>query len=264
MINGFVLKLMIMPTVTYILNNTWNKPRDIVRFLNATKNTQHAKRNMYTPGIFHEGIIEYSDESLKELKEELNALYTPSEINYIFMCLTGYKPVFTFDELRTRIEKYFSNTFLSSRLNVVLNDLYRIGIIGNSFKSSNLTRWEYKGNIGLVLDEEWNIIVHRALWKSLSLSEKYGRVASIIEKNNSIDLYNTIVECTVYKIVLGFVLVTFEVGGEKHHGSIHVSQLSDKYIRNIFEFTSVGDTFKAKVLTYNSKYLKWNLTCKGV
>lgn len=249
------------PTVTYVLNNTWNKPRDIVRFLNATKNTQHSKRKLYTPGIFNEGIIEYSDESLKELKEELNALYAPDEINIIFMCLTGFKPSFSYDELVTRINKYFSQSILTSRINSVLNDLYRIGIIGNSSRSSNLMRWEYKGNQGLVFDDEWNIIIHRALWKALSLSDKYGKVATLIEENNKKDLYNTIVECTVYRVVLGFVLVTFEVYGEKHHGSIHISKLKDGYIRNIFDFVKVGDVITAKVLTYNSRHLKWNLTC---
>lgn len=253
-----------MPTVTYVLNNTWNKPRDIVRFLNATKNTHHANRHMYTPGIFNSAINEYSDESLKELKEELNALYTPEEINVIFMCLTGFKPSFSYDELLERVQKYFTNTFLKDKLNNVLSDLYRIGIIGNSSKSSNLTRWEYKGNQGLVFDEDWNIIVHRALWKSLSLSEKHGKVAILIEKNNSLDLYGRIVECTVYRVVLGFALVSFEIDGEKHHGSIHISQLSDGYIRNIFAFVKPDDVIKARVLTYNNRHLKWNLTCKDV
>lgn len=253
-----------MPTVTYVLNNTWNKPRDIVRFLNATKNTQHAHRNMYTPGIFNSAINEYSDESLKELKEELNALYSPEEINIIFMCLTGFKTSFSYDELLHRVNKYFACTFLKDKLNNVLSDLYRIGIIGNSSKSSNLTRWEYKGYQGLVFDEDWNIIVHRALWKILSLSEKHGKVATLIEKNNSLDLYGRIVECTVYRVVLGFALVSFEIDGEKHHGSIHISQLSNKYIKNIFSFIKVGDKLNAKVLTYNNKHLKWNLTCKDI
>lgn len=253
-----------MPTVTYILNNTWNKPRDIVRFLNATKNTQYANRDMYTPGIFNSAINEYSDDSLKELKEELNALYTPEEINIIFICLTGFKTSFSYDELLERVQKYFATTFLKDKLNNILSDLYRISILGNSSKSSNLTRWEYKGQQGLVFDDDWNIIVHRALWKVLSLSEKHGKVATIIEKNNSLDLYGRIVECTVYRVVLGFALVAFEVDGEKHHGSIHISQLSDRYIKNIFSFVKINDVLKAKVLTYNDRYLKWNLTCRDL
>jgi len=249
------------PTVTYILNNTWNKPRDIVRFLNATKNTQHSRRTLYTPGIFNECVSEYSEESLKELKEELNALYTPEEIKEIFMCLTGFKPIFSYDELIKRIEKYFKISFLNEKINSVLNDLYRVGIIGNNSLSSNISRWEYKGNQGIIFDEEWEIVIHRALWKTLSLSEKHGRIATIIEKNNSIDLYGTFVEAVVHKVVLGFAIVTFHVDGEKYNGSIYVNNLSEKRIKNIFDFVKPGDVLNASVLTYNSKHLKWNLTC---
>lgn len=191
-------------------------------------------------------------------------MYTPEEINIIFMCLTGYKTLFSYDDLEQRIEKYFNETFLKQSFKYVLGDLYRIGIIGNISKSSGLTRWEYKGYQGLVLDEEWNIIIHRALWKSLSLSEKHGKVASLIEKNNSLDLYGTIVECTVYRVVLGYALVVFEVNGEKHHGSIHISQLSDGYIKNIFSYVKIDDIIKARVLTYNDRHLKWNLTCRDI
>lgn len=251
-------------TVTYVLNNTWNKPRDIVRFLNSTKNTLHSKRTMYTPGIFHASVQEYSQESLKEMKEELNALYTPDELDTIFLCLTGYKPFFFYEELLDRINKYFSNTLLSSKLGAVLGDLYRIGIIGNYSKSSNSFRWQYKGNDGIIFDEEWSIAIHKALWKSLSLSEKHGRVAEIIEKNNNFDLYGRIVRCNVEKIVLGFVIVTFEEDGEKMHGSIHISKLSSGYVKNIFAFAKVGDMLNAKVLSFNKKSLKWNLSCKDI
>jgi predicted RNA-binding protein with RPS1 domain len=60
---------------------------------------------------------------------------------------------------------------------------------------------------------------------------------------------------------LGFILVSFEVNGEKHHGSIHVSKITGRYIRNIYSLFNVGDIVKAKILTYNSRHLKWNLTC---
>lgn len=253
-----------IPTVSYILNNTWNKPRDIVRFLNSTKNTLHSKRNMYTPGIFHASVLEYSQESLKEMKEELNALYKPDQLENIFMCLTGYKPIFSYAEILERIEKYFKNTFLSTGIVSVLNDLYRIGIIGNYSRSSNSFRWQYKGNDGIVFDEDWDITIHRALWKSLSLSDKHGKIAEIIEKNNNLDLYGKIVECTVEKVILGFVIVSFNDNGEKRHGSIHISELSKSYIRNIFDYAKAGDTLTAKVLSFNKKHLKWNLSCKRI
>lgn len=253
-----------IPTVTYILNNTWNKPRDIVRFLNSTKNTLHSQRTMYTPGIFNECVQQYSQESLKEMKEELNALYSPEELEIIFMCLTGYKPIFSYEELVERVNKYFCNTFLPSKLGSVLNDLYRIGIIGNHSKSSNLFRWEYKGNEGIIFDDEWDITVHKALWKSLSLNDKHGKIAEIIEENSALDLYGRIVNCVVEKVVLGFVIVKFEDEGKIRYGSIHISQLSKEYVKNIFEFVKVGDELKAKVLTYDRRHLKWKLSCKEI
>ncbi|EGT3619520.1 MULTISPECIES: P-loop ATPase, Sll1717 family [Clostridium] len=253
-----------VPTVTYILNNTWNKPRDIVRFLNSTKNTLFSNRDVYSPGIFHASIQEYSQESLKEIKEELNALYTPNELEIMFMCLTGYKPYFSYEELLERISKYFNESFLKSNIVSVLNDLYRVGIIGNKSKSSGQYRWQHKSNDGIIFDEEWDICVHKALWKSLSLSEKHGRVAKIIEENNKKDLYGTRVKCVVEKVVLGFAIVTFEINDEKLYGSIHISELSYKYIKNIFDFIKIGDVLEARVLNYNKKHLKWVLTCKGL
>lgn len=260
--NWFCPEVDNMPTVNYIINNTWNKPRDIVRFLNSTKNTIYSKRNVYTPAIFNNAISEYSLESLKELKEELNALYAPNEIEIIIMCLSGFKPSFSYGEFCERIEKYYKDSFLHNKKNEILNNLYRIGIIGNLSISSSLSRWEYTGFPGVILDDEWKIVVHRALWKSLSLSEKYGKVANIIEKNKSIDLYGKVFECTVSKIVLGFVIVTFEYNEETYHGSIHISELSNKYIRNIFSYINVGEKINAKVINYNVKHLKWVLTCK--
>lgn len=253
-----------VPTVTYILNNTWNKPRDIVRFLNSTKNTLFSNRDVYSPGIFHASIQEYSQESLKEIKEELNALYTPNELEIMFMCLTGYKPYFSYEELLERISKYFNESFLKSNIVSVLNDLYRVGIIGNKSKSSGQYRWQHKSNDGIIFDEEWDICVHKALWKSLSLSEKHGRVAKIIEENNKKDLYGTRVKCVVEKVVLGFAIVTFEINDEKLYGSIHISELSYKYIKNIFDFIKIGDVLEARVLNYNKKHLKWVLTCKDL
>lgn len=249
-------------TITYVLNNTWNKPRDIVRFLNSTKSTLYSDREVYTPGIFHSSLSEYSQESLKEIKEELNALYTPQELDTIFMCLTGYKPYFSYEELKERICKYFENTFLKLKIRDVLNDLYRLGIIGNYSKSSNQDRWQHKSNDGIIFDDEWDITIHKALWKTLSLSEKHGKVARIIEENNKMDLYGRQVDCIVEKVVLGFAIVTFYIEGEKLYGSIYIGELSNKYIKNIFDFVKIGDTLKAKVLKYNKKHLKWELTCK--
>jgi hypothetical protein len=179
-------------TINYVLNNTWNKPRDIVRFLNATKDTLNSNSRMYTQAIFDASVGQYSKESLDEIKEELNALYKPNEMAKIIECLTGYKPIFSFEELNNRVEKYFNDTILAQKLTDILSNLYRVGILGNYSVTSNVHRWQHKGNEGIILNEDWKIVVHRALTKVLSLNIKNERHKISKYKDESPLTYNAL------------------------------------------------------------------------
>ena len=128
----------------------------------------------YSETAFTQCTAEYSMESMKEIKEELNALYSPKDIDSIIMCLTGFKKQFSVKELKERIELYFNNTLLNSDFVQILQDIYRVGIIGNKSKSTDIYRWQHKGDEGLILDDEWNIIIHRALWKNLSINGNFN------------------------------------------------------------------------------------------
>jgi len=94
-----------------ILNRTWFRPRDIVRYITATKNTLHCNNNAYSRAVFDESIDEYSRECLKEIYEELNSIYKPGEINNITSLISGFKTRFRFDELCSRSEKYYAGLF---------------------------------------------------------------------------------------------------------------------------------------------------------
>lgn len=249
-----------VPVVNYILNSSWSKPRDIVRFLNAAKNSLHSNSTSYTQAVFDASLQEYSQESLKEIEEELNALYSSQEIDTIISCLRGFKPRFSYDELSMRVSKFYSNTILANGLLSILKDLYRLGIIGNYSFSSKTYRWQHKGNDGIVLDDDWLIEVHRALHKVLSLNTKYGRNLRRINSIETILNEGDIVEAMVIKIVLGFLLVQFQVNSIPYRGSIHISQLADYYISDIFSFASEGDIFRAKILGYDKKHNNWSLT----
>lgn len=50
--------------------------------------------------------------------------------------------------------------------------------------------------------------------------------------------------------------------GVKHDGLVHISQLSDKYIKNPSEIVSVGDIVKVKVLSIDKDRQKVSLTMK--
>lgn len=50
--------------------------------------------------------------------------------------------------------------------------------------------------------------------------------------------------------------------GVKHDGLVHISQLSDKYVKNPSEIVSVGDIVKVKVLSIDKDRQKVSLTIK--
>jgi predicted RNA-binding protein with RPS1 domain len=54
----------------------------------------------------------------------------------------------------------------------------------------------------------------------------------------------------------------FHYLGSEYYGLIHISELTGQYIRDINSFASVGDELKARILGYNDKYSKWELSCR--
>ena len=54
-----------------------------------------------------------------EIKEEMRALYSPEEINLIISCLTGFRAVFTIDDLKWHIKRYYNNSILATKIKLV-------------------------------------------------------------------------------------------------------------------------------------------------
>ena len=52
--------------------------------------------------------------------------------------------------------------------------------------------------------------------------------------------------------------------GIKNDGLVHISQLSDKYVRNPMEEVAVGDIVRVKVIGIDLKKGKVSLSMKGV
>ena len=160
---------------TYILDNTWHRPRDIVRLILAAQSKNSKNFDMFNQNAFETFMSVYSKQCLVEIQEEMRALYTADQINTIIQCFRGYKTVFSYEELSLRVSKLFTNTFLNEQLISVLNDLYRIGFIGNYLDNRTGTRWEYKENYSLLIEEPWRMIVHPSLNVELSISGRKDR-----------------------------------------------------------------------------------------
>ena len=154
---------------SYILNNSWCKPRDIVRLIISAQNSLQKNNSTFSQAVFDSLAKEYSEESLIEIKEELRALYAPDQIETIISCFTGYKTTFSFSDIQERVKTYYPDSILSTHLTDVLNDLYRLGFLGNFLPAAQSYHWQHKGDSRLILTDEWRMFIHFALHGALSI-----------------------------------------------------------------------------------------------
>ena len=200
----------------------------------------------------------YSEESLSEIKEELRALYDPTEIETIINCFMGYKTAFSVSQLKKRISTYYAGTVIDTHFNQVIEDLYRLGFLGNFMPISKIYRWQHKGDERVILADEWRLFVHYALHGALSLGARLNFGLTRGEQPETGDVVNAVVQT----VIRSFALVEFTHNGESYLGQIHISEftkLGYGYIRNLSEIVHIDDEYRTALLDYHEKYERWNL-----
>ena len=158
--------------VSYILDNGWNKPRDIVRRINAAQNDSlHCNDTSFTQAAFDNLRKEYSKESLAEIRQELQSLYTSQEIEMIIRLLRGGSPFGTAEDIRKRAAKGSpARIFWDERKDDILEDFYRVGLWENINRHGTYSwRWNHKGDTGVLIDNGWELAIHPALYSELSI-----------------------------------------------------------------------------------------------
>ena len=160
-------------TANYILDNGWNKPRDVVRLLIAAQNDSlHCNDTAFTQAAFDSLRKEYSKNSLTEIRQELQSLYSSEEIEMVFRLLRGGKQFITADEIRRKAAKGSrARMFWDERQDDILEDFYRVGFWGNVNRSSERYqwRWNHKGDTGVLYGNGWELAIHSALCSELSI-----------------------------------------------------------------------------------------------
>ena len=245
-----------MEPANYILNNSWCKPRDIVRLITVAQSSLHNGTSMFSQIVFDSTSKAYSEDSMQEIKEELRALYTAEEINDITSCFTGYRTSFSVNDLQKRIDQYFPDTILKTKFHQVIKDLYRLGFLGNFLPASQIYRWQHKGDSSVIFSDEWRLCVHYALHGALSIGTRTNRGI----KHNA-QVGDTAI-ATVYDVISQFALVEFRLLGEKYKGSIHISEFGKRgygYINCLSDIVNDGDQFNTLLLEYNEKHSNWAL-----
>lgn len=138
----------------------------------------------------------------------------------------------------------------------VMQDLYRVSFIGNCIHKLNMYRWNYKGDDNLIVSDEWRIMIHQGLQAALSVGRRQDYYIASKQPPKEGD----IVTVTVKSITKFFLNVIFKHYGNDVEGYIHISNVKDEYIRNLYDLFEIGDELDAKIEKYDSRYSKWSLT----
>ena len=246
-------------SVAYILNFTWNKPRDIVRLLITAKNSIKSGKKEFSVDVIDAVIKTYSEKCLEETQEEMRAIYSNKQIDDIIQCFRGFRIRFTLQELEYHVGKNHHNDGILNNTKSILRDLYRIGVIGNYSGLSDSYHWQHKGDSGLLFTDEWQMQIHRALWGALQISKRHDKAASAIPKG-SIEYEGKIVDIMVEKIENEFARVSFEIDSISHNGIIFKKDVSTQYVERITDYIQSGFSTEAKIIRYDKNHRVWVLT----
>ncbi|SIR98477.1 hypothetical protein SAMN05878276_1398 [Aquipseudomonas alcaligenes] len=157
---------------TYILHNSWYRPRDVVRLLMIAQ-TQYPNEKTFKHEAFDSIRKNYSRDSWVEITEELKSKYRMEEIEGIKTFLYGYKQIFSRAEALSRSENVSQDheeadtLFKKTKINTLLKDLFRIGAIGNIHPHNRKMRFSFRGDDEILLDQD--AFVHNALKAHLSI-----------------------------------------------------------------------------------------------
>ena len=235
----------------YILNYGWNKPRDIVRLILIAKSCLCSESSAFNQATFDMLKKGYSKESLIEIREEMRALYSETDIDSIINCLTGFRVIFTKENLEERIKRFYPNSIWSKKMDEILIDLYRLGVIGNYSPLSKSHRWQHKGDDQLILSDDWRIMIHPALQSALSVSSRHDNGINRKEQLPKQGEIFTVSVSWQNDVVLG---VQFTKKEKIYDGVLYKKFLSSKALSY-----KVGDKFLAQVLGYNPSHKNWTL-----
>lgn len=164
-----------LPIENYILDQTWYKPRDIIRLFSIIQK-QFGDRDFFGQEIFESVRKPYSEESWIEFEEVLTVKYSDMEVEGIKKALTGISLPFGLVDLQKQIDgkiDFYEEVevlFQKRKMPQILKDLYEIGVIGNYGPNP---RFVFKGDIDI--DPLMPVTIHYPLIRffKASMPNKY-------------------------------------------------------------------------------------------
>ncbi|WP_139835860.1 hypothetical protein [Pseudomonas sp. R16(2017)] len=165
----------------YMANRTFERPRDIIKFLKISAKYQKQGRLRYA--AVEQAEIDYSDWLYKEIKDEIQS-HLPVWRESLQAITRIGRGRFSLEDFETSLKKDSAITkWLESSSKSAINIaelLFKFGIIGNLENR----RWlfGYKDN-ALTFDPDMELIVHYGLHKKLRLLKSKGEYLSLEPSN---------------------------------------------------------------------------------
>ena len=229
-----------------------------MRLLLSAQESAAKEYDKFNQNTFETFMPEYSKRCLEEIREELYALYSPQEVEEIVSCFRGYKASFSFDDIKKHIiDKISSDSLFAVNTVKVLNDLYRVGFVGNK-RGRQSAQWVYnKNQESLLTDDSWQIVIHPALLRALTISTRNNRQSRRIQ--------NPVYQATILSIKYASIIVSFEKDGEWTEGYIPIWRLGnqEEYQAGTLDSYFFKDDILNVCIVYNNpyddNYGRWNL-----
>lgn len=158
----------------YMVAVSFNRPRDFLQFCYALRE----RLSMKTPATWENidmAEIEYSNYFIQELRDELYIAsrvfhydLTEERINHL-VDLLSHKNGFNSSELKTDLAHFLNEktSIGKKKIEMLLGELWRYGVIGVSDKSDKIIRFKYLSNTASFTAEKiktYTFFLHRGLW----------------------------------------------------------------------------------------------------
>ncbi|WP_378949729.1 P-loop ATPase, Sll1717 family [Mesorhizobium sp. ANAO-SY3R2] len=165
----------------FIIETTWCNPRDLVLLFGEAVANATYQETIIGSSVISRSLENYSASAWREKAEELSVEYAPQEIQgikKILLNMSRHFKILSFEQ-SWKSKSDTDNTLVAMKSKYkagkILDDLYRVGILGQSSKEptdnahSFTQHWAYRGDT--TFDASAWFVVHKALWPELRLGK---------------------------------------------------------------------------------------------
>lgn len=152
--------------VTYLINNSFGRPRDIITYLEIIKK-RYPYETCFRAKMFRDCKQSYSDAFQKELYNEAKIHIDLETFEEYLKLIRDYgKNSFFASDIRSYYKSRRKNYKKSIDVNECLTKLYQLGVVGNMRKNSNnetIYSWGYRKDGNPNVNLELRLTVHYGL-----------------------------------------------------------------------------------------------------